>query len=179
MKMNIPFLDLKSVNLIYIKSKNQIINLFCSKFMIFAQAYIIYYFNFINKNKYYFVYSSGGEFFSKFRTFQYIHMCIFSNNIFEYKNFGLDSIFKKVIRFLFVISSRFILTINKLASCSSNRLIKKRDSRQSDDISTIDIGRTNKKSIASNNIKTISVKKRQSDENNDDVTSLTKQEGIY
>jgi hypothetical protein len=47
----------KSVNLIYIKSKNQIINLFCSKFMIFAQVYIIYYFNFINKDKYYFVYS--------------------------------------------------------------------------------------------------------------------------
>lgn len=103
----------KSVNLIYIKSKNRIINLFCSKFMIFAQVYIIYYFNFINKNKYYFVYSSGGEFFSKFRTFQYIHMCIFSNNIFEYKNFGLDSVFKKVIRFLFVILSRFILIINK------------------------------------------------------------------
>ena len=68
---------------------------------------------------------------------------------------------------------------NSNSNSNSNRLIKKRDSRQSDDISTIDIGRTNKKSIASNNIKTISVKKRQSDENNDDVTSLTKQEGIY
>jgi glycosyltransferase involved in cell wall biosynthesis len=103
----------KSINIIYIKSNNLIINFFCSRFMIFSQAYIIYHFNFINKNQYYFVYSSGGEFFSKIKTFQYIHMCIFSKNIFEYKNFGLDNIFKKLIRFLFVIVSRFILRINK------------------------------------------------------------------
>ena len=103
----------KLINIIYIKSNSVIINFFCSRFMIFAQVYIIYYFNFINKNQYYFIYSSGGEFFSKFRTFQYIHMCIFSTNIFEYKNFGLDNIFKKIIRFLFVIISRFILRINK------------------------------------------------------------------
>lgn len=103
----------KSINIIYIKSNNLIINFFCSRFMIFSQAYIIYYFNFINKNQYHFIYSSSGEFFSKFKTYQYIHMCIFSNNMFEYKNFGLDNIFKKLIRLLFVITSRFVLGINK------------------------------------------------------------------
>jgi glycosyltransferase involved in cell wall biosynthesis len=103
----------KSINIIYIKSNNPIINFFCSKFMIFSQVYIIYYFNYINKIQYNFVYSSGGEFFSKFRTYQYIHMCIFSNNFFEYKNFGLNNNFKKLIRLLFVVTSRFILRINK------------------------------------------------------------------
>lgn len=103
----------KSINIIYIRSSNPVVNFFCSRFMIFSQVYIIYYFNFMNKNQYNFIYSSGGEFFSKFRTYQYVHMCIFSNNIFEYKNFGLDSNFKKLIRFLFVITSRFILRINK------------------------------------------------------------------
>ena len=103
----------KSINIIYIRSSNPVINFFCSRFMIFSQVYIIYYFNFMNKNQYNFIYSSGGEFFSKFITYQYVHMCIFSNNIFEYKNFGLDSNFKKLIRFLFVIASRFILRINK------------------------------------------------------------------
>lgn len=103
----------KSINIIYIKSNNPIINFFCSKFMIFSQVYIIYYFRYINKIQYNFVYSSGGEFFSKFRTYQYIHMCIFSNNFFEYKNFGLNNNFKKLIRLLFVVTSRFILRINK------------------------------------------------------------------
>jgi glycosyltransferase involved in cell wall biosynthesis len=103
----------KTINIIYIQSKNSIINFFCSKFMIFSQVYIIYYFNYINKIQYNFVYSSGGEFFSKFRTYQYIHMCIFSNNFFEYKNFGLNNNFKKLIRLLFVVTSRFILRINK------------------------------------------------------------------
>ena len=103
----------KSINIIYIKSNNLIINFFCSRFMIFSQVYIIYYFNFVNKNEYNFIYSSNGELFSKFKTYQYIHLCIFSNNIFEYKNFGLHNNFKKLIRFLFVIISRLILRINK------------------------------------------------------------------
>lgn len=103
----------KSINSHGVKSKNLIVDFFCSRFMIFAQAYIIYYFNFKNKNQYHFVYSSSGEFFSKFKTFQYIHMCIFSKNIFEYKNFGLDNVLKKLARFFFVILSRLILQIDK------------------------------------------------------------------
>jgi hypothetical protein len=63
--------------------------------MIFAQAYIIYYFGLIKKNSYFFVFSASGEFFSKFKTFQYIHMCIFSKNFLEYQNFGLNNLFKK------------------------------------------------------------------------------------
>ena len=68
---------------------------------------------------------------------------------------------------------------NKVSNSNNNnnRLIKKRDIRQSDDISTIDIGRTGKKI---NNIKTISVKKRKSDDNdNDNDDILTKQSGIF
>jgi glycosyltransferase involved in cell wall biosynthesis len=103
----------KKINIIPIKSKNLIIDFFCSRYMIFAQAYLIYYFNNVNNNKYFFVYSSSGEFFSKFKTFQYIHMCIFSKNIFEYKNFGLDNIIKKLARFCSVVLVRFILKINK------------------------------------------------------------------
>ena len=103
----------KKTNLISVNSKNFIIDLLCSKFMIFAQAYLIYYFNKHNKNNYQFVFSASGEFFSKFKTIQYIHICIFSLNFFEYKNFGLSNPFKKFARFLAAILCRIFLRIDK------------------------------------------------------------------
>jgi glycosyltransferase involved in cell wall biosynthesis len=108
---NINFKD--TINIIKIKSNNFIVDFFCQRFMIFAQAYIIYYFGLIKKNSYFFVFSASGEFFSKFKTFQYIHMCIFSKNFLEYQNFGLNNFFKKLLRFFAVIITRFILNIDK------------------------------------------------------------------
>lgn len=96
-----------------VKSNNKIIHFFCSKYMIFAQAYLIFFFNKYNKKKFDYVFSAAGEFFSKYKTIQYIHICIFSLNIFEYKNFGLNSSLKKILRFFAALSCRFILGINK------------------------------------------------------------------
>ena len=101
-----------SINLIPIKSNNTLVNLLCSRVMLFAQTYLIFFFNKKNKKDYSFVYSLGGEFFSKFKTYQYLHICIFSLNIFEYKNFGLKSPIKKILRLLIVIICRVILRLN-------------------------------------------------------------------
>ena len=103
----------KRIKIKKIKSRSFFVHYFCSRFMIFAHTYLIFYFNNINKEKYKFILSTIGEFFSKTKTIQYIHMCIFSKNIFEYKNFGLTSPFKMVVRFIFVIFSRFLLGLNK------------------------------------------------------------------
>ena len=81
--------------------------------MLFAQTFLIFFFNKkINKN-YSLVYSLGGEFYSKFKTYQYLHICIFSLNIFEYKNFGLSKIYKKLARFAVVLICRLLLKINR------------------------------------------------------------------
>ena len=95
------------------KSNNKIFDFFCSKFMIFAQAFLILDFNRRNIENYKFMFSLGGEFFSKIKTYQYLHICIFSLNIFEYKNFGLSSHFKKIARFLAVLFCRIFLGITK------------------------------------------------------------------
>ena len=81
--------------------------------MIFAQAYLIYYFNNYNTKSFKYVFSASGEFFSKFKTVQYLHICIFSLNIFEYKNFGLNNFGKKILRFFSVLICRLLLGINK------------------------------------------------------------------
>ena len=49
-----------TVNIIKIKSNNSIVDFFCKRFMIFAHAYIIYYFSLIKKNSYFFVFSACG-----------------------------------------------------------------------------------------------------------------------
>jgi len=103
----------KKVNLIPISSRNILIDFMCSNIMLFAQTYLIFFFNKKVTKDYLFVYSLGGEFFSKFKTFQYLHICIFSLNIFEYKNFGIKSFLKKIARFLVVLICRIILKINK------------------------------------------------------------------
>ena len=103
----------KSINIISVKSKNFFVDFLCCHIMLFAQTYLIIFFNKKIKKKYSFVYSLGGEFFSKFKTYQYLHICIFSLNIFEYKNFGLKSLFKKIARLLIVIICRTILQLNK------------------------------------------------------------------
>ena len=103
----------KEITLIPINSSNFVIDFFCSRIMLFAQTYLIFFFNKkINKN-YSLVYSLGGEFYSKFKTYQYLHICIFSLNIFEYKNFGLSKIYKKLARFLVVLICRLLIKINR------------------------------------------------------------------
>ena len=103
----------KKTKFISVRSKNYFINFLCCKFMIFAQAYLIYFFNKYNKKNYKIVYSASGEFFSKFKTIQYIHIFIFFINIFEFKNFGLSSIFKKIGRLIAAVLCRIALGINK------------------------------------------------------------------
>ena len=103
----------KKTKLISVESKNYFIDYLCSNFMIFAQAYLIYYFNKYNNKSYRVVYSASGEFYSKFKTIQYIHICIFSINIFEFKNFGLSNQLKKIGRLIAAILCRLVLGINK------------------------------------------------------------------
>ena len=103
----------KEINLIPINSSNFINNFFCSRIMLFAQTYLIFFFNKKIKKNYSLVYSLGGEFYSKFKTFQYLHICIFSLNIFEYKNFGLTKMYKKLARFVVVLICRLLLQINR------------------------------------------------------------------
>lgn len=103
----------KQTKLLKIRSENTLVNFLCSRFMIFAQAYIIYYFQKYNKKNYNIVYSASGEFFSKFKTIQYIHICIFSLNIFEYKNFGLSNPLKMLLRLIAALVCRFLIGINK------------------------------------------------------------------
>lgn len=103
----------KSINIIPVKSKNIFFHYLCCNIMLFAQTYLILFFNQKIQKQYSFVYSLGGEFFSKFKTYQYLHICIFSLNIFEYKNFGLQSFFKKIARLIIVIICRIILKLNK------------------------------------------------------------------
>ena len=102
----------KNINLISVNSKNYILHFFCTKFMLFAQTFLIIDFNKRLISNYKFMFSLGGEFFSKIKTYQYLHICIYSLNIFEYKNFGLSKIYKKIARFLVVLFCRFLLQIN-------------------------------------------------------------------
>ncbi len=103
----------KKINLISVNSKNKILDFFCSNFMIFAQTFLILDFNKRKTDKYKFIFSLGGEFFSKIKTYQYLHICIYSLNIFEYKNFGLSNSFKKIARYFASLLCRIILGINK------------------------------------------------------------------
>jgi len=103
----------KKIKLISIKSKNPLIDYLCSHVMLFAQTYLIFFFNSRINKHYRFAYSLGGEFFSNIKTYQYLHICIYSLNIFEYKNFGISNLFKKILRFLVVLICRIYLGINR------------------------------------------------------------------
>lgn len=105
----------KKIKLIPVKSKSKIINYLASKTMVVAQTYLIYFINNKNKIRYEFIFSSAGEIYSKLKTYQYLHMCFFSINLFEYKNFGysLKTAHKAILRLLVVLFSRIFLFINK------------------------------------------------------------------
>ena len=103
----------KEITLIPIISSNFIVNFFLLENNVICPNLSYFFFNKkINKN-YSLVYSLGGEFYSKFKTYQYLHICIFSLNILEYKNFGLSKIYKKLARFFVVLICRLLIKINR------------------------------------------------------------------
>ena len=98
-----------SINKISIKSNNKLVNYLCSKYIGFAQLYLIY---FLNKNKknYNFIFSGAGEFFSKnCKVYQYIHHPFYSMNPFHFLALGVkkNQYLKLLLRFLMSALGRF------------------------------------------------------------------------
>lgn len=102
----------KKIKILGIRSKNFFIDHLCKNYIFLAQLYLIF---FLQKKKYYFIFSGAGEFFHKNKCFQYIHHPFYSLNIFHYLSLGLKkkNFIKLFLRFFVSLFVRLIFLYNK------------------------------------------------------------------
>lgn len=97
-----------------IKSKNNLINFICSRVILCAQIFIIYYIK-AKRKKYDFIFSASGEIISDLPTVQLVHHPFFSLNISHYLALGINKyhIHKLLARFLLTLVLKIFFNIKK------------------------------------------------------------------
>ena len=109
----------KKINIVPIKSKNSLVDYFCSKYIGIAQLYLIVFLN-SKKQNYKFLFSAAGEFYSNYyKVYQYIHHPFYSLNPFHYMALGVkkkDAI-RIVLRFLLSFVARIYFKLLIFTNC--------------------------------------------------------------
>jgi len=115
----------KNIKLIPIKSKNKIIDYFCSNYIGIAQLYLMFFLN-SKKLNYKFLFSAAGEFYSNFyKVYQYIHHPFYSLNPNHYAALGVKkkNIKRIILRFFLSVFARIYFKLyNKRSNHMQHRI---------------------------------------------------------